>query len=81
MCLTHLLRHGTSIFNGISKRTVIITSECRALGEGAKTTYFNVLGLTQPAQAGIRLTTSRMLSESATTRLISIVFDSSECEE
>jgi hypothetical protein len=29
----------------------------------------NVLGLTRPARAGLELTTSRMLSESTTTRL------------
>jgi hypothetical protein len=33
------------------KNPVIITFEFRALDEGAITTYFNVLGLTQPAQA------------------------------
>jgi hypothetical protein len=35
--LPHLLRHGASV---ISKRPVIITSKCRALGEGAITAYF-----------------------------------------
>jgi hypothetical protein len=66
----HLLLHETSIFNGISQRPVIITAEYRALGKGAVTTYFNVLGLTRPAQAGIGSMTSQMLSESATIRLI-----------
>ena len=42
------------------------TSECRALGEGATTTYFNVKGLT----SGPRTRNLPMLSESATTRLI-----------
>jgi hypothetical protein len=51
---------------------VIITYECRAVGEGAITTYFNVLGLTRPAQAGIGLATSWMLCESATTRLYAV---------
>jgi hypothetical protein len=61
----HLLRHGTSVFKVTSERAVILTSECRALGEP----ILNVLGLTRPARAGFELTTSRMLSESTTTRL------------
>jgi hypothetical protein len=32
---------------------MIIIYECRALGEGAITTYFNVLGLTRPPQTGM----------------------------
>jgi hypothetical protein len=35
----HLLRHGTSVLNVISERPVILPSECRALGNGAITTY------------------------------------------
>jgi hypothetical protein len=62
----HLLRHGTSVFKVISERPVILPSECRALGDGAITTY---LGLTRPARAGLELTTYRLLSESTTTRL------------
>ena len=37
--MSHLLRHGTSVFKVISERPVILPSECRALGEGAITTY------------------------------------------
>jgi hypothetical protein len=39
----HLLRHRTSVFKVISERPAILTSECRALGEGAITTYFKRL--------------------------------------
>jgi hypothetical protein len=39
----HLLRHGISVFKVISERPVILTSECRALGQGAITTYFKRL--------------------------------------
>jgi hypothetical protein len=49
-------------------RPLTLPSECRALGEGAISTYFNVLVLTQPARAGLELTTFRLLSESTTTR-------------
>jgi hypothetical protein len=48
---------------------MILTSECRALGEGAITTYLNVLGLTLPDRERLELTTSRLLSKSTTTRL------------
>jgi hypothetical protein len=65
----HLLRHGTSVFKVISKRPVILPSECRALDEGAITTYLNVLGLTRPARPGLELTIYRLLSGSTTTRL------------
>jgi hypothetical protein len=58
-----------SVFKVISERPVILTSECRALGEGAITTDFNVFGLSRLARAGLELTTSRLLSESTTTRL------------
>jgi hypothetical protein len=40
-----------------TKRHMILTSECRALGNGAVTTYFNVLGLTWPTRVVLRLTT------------------------
>jgi hypothetical protein len=62
----HLLRHRTSVFKIISKRPLILSSKCCAPCEGAITTYFNVLGLTRPARAGLELTTSQMLSESVT---------------
>jgi hypothetical protein len=39
----HLLRQGTSVFKVISERPMILPSECRALGEGAITTYFKRL--------------------------------------
>jgi hypothetical protein len=52
-----------------SERSVILTSECCAVGEGAITTYFNVVGLTQTGRAGLELKASRMPSESTTTRL------------
>jgi hypothetical protein len=39
----HLLRHGTSIFKVISVRRVILTSEFRALAQGAITTYLERL--------------------------------------
>jgi hypothetical protein len=48
---------------------VILTFECRVLGEGAFTTYINALGLTQPARVGLDITAIRMLSENTTTRL------------
>jgi hypothetical protein len=64
--MPHQLRRGTFVFKVISERPVILPSECRALGEGAVTTYFNVLGL---KRAGIEFMTSWMLSESTTTRL------------
>jgi hypothetical protein len=67
-------------FKVISERPVILPSECRALGEEAITTYFkrlNVLGLTRPAQAGLELTTYRLLSESTTTRLRQPVYENS----
>jgi hypothetical protein len=41
--MSNLLRHGTSVFKVISERPVILTSECRAHGEGAITTYFKRL--------------------------------------
>jgi hypothetical protein len=65
----HILRPGISVFKVISKRPVILTSECRALDEGAITSYFNVLGLMQPARVELDLMTSRIQSKSTTTRL------------
>jgi hypothetical protein len=38
--MPRLLRNGTSVFKVIFERPVILPSECRALGEGAITTYF-----------------------------------------
>jgi hypothetical protein len=46
---------------------MILTSECHSLGEDAITTYLNVLGLKRPAQVGLKLNTSWMLSESTRT--------------
>jgi hypothetical protein len=63
----HLLRHGTSVSKVIFERPVILTSECRALVEGAITTYFKRLRFDA---AGFELTTSRLLSESITTALL-----------
>jgi hypothetical protein len=49
--VSHLLRHGTSVLKVISERPVILTSECRALDEGAITIpILNILGLTRPAR-------------------------------
>jgi hypothetical protein len=61
----HLLQRGTSIFTIISQRLVILTSECRVLGEGAITTYIKRLKF----DAADTITTSCILSESTTTRL------------
>jgi hypothetical protein len=47
-------------FKVISERPVTLTFECRALGEGAVTTYFNVLGLSSLARAGLELMIHRM---------------------
>ena len=65
--MPHLLRHGTPIYKVPSERPVILTSECRAPGEEAITTYFNVLGLTRPVRAGLELTTFRSQGGSSTT--------------
>jgi hypothetical protein len=43
-------------------------SQCRALSKGAIATYFKRVSLAQPAEAGLELTTTRILSESTTTR-------------
>jgi hypothetical protein len=45
----HLLRHGTSVFE---ERPVILTSEWRALGDGAITTYFKLLMLNVASTSG-----------------------------
>jgi hypothetical protein len=50
----HLLRHGTSVFEVISERPVILTSECRALGEVAITTYFERLRFDVVGPSGAR---------------------------
>jgi hypothetical protein len=50
----HLLRHWTSVFKVISERPVILTSECRVLGEGAITTYFNRLRFDAAGMSGAR---------------------------
>jgi hypothetical protein len=57
----HLLRHGTSVFKVISKRLVILTSECHAmlLAKEQSLPILNILGLTQLAWAGLELMTSR----------------------
>jgi hypothetical protein len=38
--MPHLLRNGISVIQFISDRPASLTSECRALGEEAFTTYF-----------------------------------------
>jgi hypothetical protein len=50
----HLLRHGTSVFKVISERPVILPSECRAVGEGAITTYFKRLRFDAAGSSGAR---------------------------
>jgi hypothetical protein len=50
----HLLRHGTSVSKVISERPVILTSECRALGEGGITTYFKRLRFDAAGPSGAR---------------------------
>jgi hypothetical protein len=52
--VSHLLRHGTSVFKVIFERPVILTSECRALGEGAITTYFKRLRFDATGPSGSR---------------------------
>jgi hypothetical protein len=67
--MSHLLRHGTSVFKVISERPVILPSECRVHGKDAVIPILNVLDLTRPARAGLELKTYRLLSESTTARL------------
>jgi hypothetical protein len=50
-----LLRHRTSVFKVISERPVMLTSECRALGEGAITTYFKRLRFDATGTIGARI--------------------------
>jgi hypothetical protein len=50
----HLLRYGTSVFKVISERPVVLPSECRALGEGATTTYFKRLRFDVAGPSGAR---------------------------
>jgi hypothetical protein len=45
--VSHLLQHGTSV-------PVILTSDCRALGEGAITTYFKRLRFDAAGTSGTR---------------------------
>jgi hypothetical protein len=47
-----LLRHGTFVFKVISERPVILTSECRAFGEGVITTYIKRLGFDAAGTSG-----------------------------
>ena len=61
---------GPPFFKVISERPVILSSEYRALGQEAITTYFKLLGLTQPARAGLELTTSRLLYNEITIKYI-----------
>jgi hypothetical protein len=50
----HLLRYGASVFKVLSERPVILASECRALGEGAITTYFKRLRFDATGPSGAR---------------------------
>jgi hypothetical protein len=52
--VSHQLRHGTSVVKIISERTVTLTSECRALGKGAITTYFKRLTFDAAGPSGAR---------------------------
>jgi hypothetical protein len=63
--VSHLLRHRTSVFKVISERPL----NAVLLAKEQSLPILNVLGFTRPARAGLELTTSRMLSESTTTRL------------
>jgi hypothetical protein len=65
----HLLRHGTSVFKVMSERPVILPSECRALGEGAITTYFKRLRFDAAGPSGARTHDLPFANESTTTRL------------
>jgi hypothetical protein len=46
---------GSPLFKVISERPVILPSECRALGEGAITTYFKRLGFDAAGLSGARI--------------------------
>jgi hypothetical protein len=52
--MPHLLRHGTSVSKVISEKPVILTSECRALDEGAITTYYERLRFDAAGLSGAR---------------------------
>jgi hypothetical protein len=66
--VSHLLRHGTSVFKVIhvSERSAILPSECRALGEGAITTYFKRLRFEAAGLSGARTHDLHLLSKSTT---------------
>jgi hypothetical protein len=49
-----LPRQGTFVFKVISERPVIFTSECRAVGEGAITTYIKRLRFDAAGTSGVR---------------------------
>jgi hypothetical protein len=72
--ILHLLLYGTSFAKVISYFPVILTFQYCESSEGASTTYFNILFLRQLVRARFKLKTSRMLSESATTKLLQPVF-------
>jgi hypothetical protein len=60
---------GPLFFKVISERPVILPFECRALGEGAITTYFKRLRFDAAGPSGARThDLPRLLSESTTTR-------------
>jgi hypothetical protein len=65
--MPHLLQHRSPVCKVISERPVILISECRALGEGAITTYSKRLRFDVARTSGAR--THDLLSESSTTRL------------
>ena len=48
------LKNGTSVFKVISEIPVILSSECRALGEEAITTYFKRLRFDVAGPSGAR---------------------------
>ena len=52
--MPYLLRHGTSVFKVISERPVILSPECRALGEEAITTYFKRFRFDEAGPSGTR---------------------------
>jgi hypothetical protein len=68
--------HGTSVFKVVFERSMILASKCCDFGEGAITTYFNVLRLTWPARAELELKISQKLSESATTGYYTLLIES-----
>jgi hypothetical protein len=52
--MSHILRHGASVFKVISEIPVILASEYRALGDGAITTYFKGLRFDTAGTSGVR---------------------------